>query len=518
MRPHGFKSVAAVLLALACSGGGGTGPGSTNQPGANTPASVTKRTGGAQAALVGATVTITPTVTVTDAQARGIPGINVNFSATTGDVVGNATSLTGSDGVASAGSWKLGNTAGAHLLTAGVAGLVATAQFTATATAGPATTLVKLAGDAQSGFAGSNVTTAPSVTVSDAFGNPVSGANVTFAIGTGGGSLTGGAAVTSSFGAATVGSWRLGATPGANTLTATATGITPVTFTATGNADPCMAFTPITVGATVNGTLLDSDCLIDGQYYGDLYSFTLGASQGVQFDMTSTAFDAWLDIVGISADELFGSDDNGGGGTNPRVRLLAPPGTYIAMANSFAPAQVGAYSVTMAAWNGDPAACETDTWLIAGAPTYPMAIAATDCVIAGTGGPFYGDRINFVAAAGRTYTMTMASAAVDPLLRLYSVASGMIITSDDNGGGGTTAKIVYTPTATTFLVIVGTTAVGLTTGAFTLSVTQAGTAAALSLPLGKAPGARQPAFARVGAPWAFQPALVQRGAPSVHRP
>src|SRR5207253_11518089 len=65
--------------------------------------------------------------------------------------------------------------------------------------------------------------------------NPVAGVSVVFAVATGGGSLTGPAAVTTSGnGLAAVGGWMLGTLTGPNTLTATAPGLAgSVTFTAT---------------------------------------------------------------------------------------------------------------------------------------------------------------------------------------------------------------------------------------------------------------------------------------------
>jgi len=98
---------------------------------------------------------------------------------------------------------------------------------------------------ALSGPPGAAVVPAPSVIVSNDDGNPASGVTVTFAVTGGGGSLTGATQVTSASGVATVGSWILGS--GANTLTASASGLTgsPVTFSA--------AFTP-TIAAIGNQT------------------------------------------------------------------------------------------------------------------------------------------------------------------------------------------------------------------------------------------------------------------------
>ncbi len=103
--------------------------------------------------------------------------------------------------------------------------------------AGPATTIEAQTATSFTGTTGTAVTIKPAVHVTDADGLNVLGAAVTFAVTGGGGSITGANATTNASGIATVGSWTLG-TAGANTLTASAAGLTgsPVTFTATAAA------------------------------------------------------------------------------------------------------------------------------------------------------------------------------------------------------------------------------------------------------------------------------------------
>ncbi len=101
----------------------------------------------------------------------------------------------------------------------------------------PSATPVAIAaqtGVAQEAVAGSPVPAPPSVKVTDGAGRGVAGVAVTFAITTGGGTITGGLQTTTSAGLATVGSWIPGAL-GENSLTASAPGLSgsPVTFTAT---------------------------------------------------------------------------------------------------------------------------------------------------------------------------------------------------------------------------------------------------------------------------------------------
>jgi hypothetical protein len=90
---------------------------------------------------------------------------------------------------------------------------------------------------ALSAVAGSAVSPAPSVIVRDQYGAAFPGAQVTFSVESGGGTITGESAVTDASGIATVGSWTLGKTAGPNSLRASSGSLT-VTFNATGTAGP----------------------------------------------------------------------------------------------------------------------------------------------------------------------------------------------------------------------------------------------------------------------------------------
>jgi len=105
--------------------------------------------------------------------------------------------------------------------------------FTITVVAGAARTIAINAGNGQTATPGTAVAIKPSVIVKDTNGNVVSGVAVTFAVASGGGSITGATATTGTNGIATVGSWTLGTANGDNTLTATAAGLvgSPLTFT-----------------------------------------------------------------------------------------------------------------------------------------------------------------------------------------------------------------------------------------------------------------------------------------------
>jgi hypothetical protein len=244
-----------------------------------------KQAGDNQTGSVGTALTVAPSVKVTDASNRAVSGVSVTFAvASGGGSVTGATATTGADGVATVGSWTLGTAPGANTLTAttGVSGVTGSpATFTATATPGAPKTLSKQAGDNLSAAAGTAVATPPAVKVVDQFNNPVGGVVVTFAVATGGGTLTGATPSTGANGVATAGSWTLGTAAGSNTVTATAAGAgitgNPATFTATATGADFNPTTNTTIGGTVNFATVTIPAGVTVTVTSDLVLTTTGA-------------------------------------------------------------------------------------------------------------------------------------------------------------------------------------------------------------------------------------------------
>ena len=220
--------------------------------------SIAMNAGDGQSATVGTAVAVPPSVIVRDGFDQAAAGVPVTFAVASGGGAVEPTTevTTDANGIAAVTSWTLGATAGTNTLTASAddrSGSPVT--FTATGTAGAASAMTINAGDGQSAAVGTAVAIAPSVIVRDQFNNPVAGVPVTFAVASGGGIVDPTTAVTTdASGIAAVTSWTLGTTAGANTLTATSDGLTPITFTATATEQTVsIAHTLLTVGTnTVN--------------------------------------------------------------------------------------------------------------------------------------------------------------------------------------------------------------------------------------------------------------------------
>jgi len=201
-------------------------------------ASLVKQNGDGQSWATNATLPQALTVKAVDSGGSPVPLKNVTFAVVTGGgSIVEHSAFTDAAGFTSV-HWTLGGTVGSQSASATVSP-APSATFTATAaTAGTPTQIASFAGDGQTGLDTYALNFPPAVIVKDAAGLPVSGVSVTFAVATGGGSVTGATTSTTSNGVATVGSWTV--QDGANSLTATAapSGISanPVTFNATGAA------------------------------------------------------------------------------------------------------------------------------------------------------------------------------------------------------------------------------------------------------------------------------------------
>ncbi len=141
LSPHAavLRAVVLSLMAAVAACSSNT-PASTGTGG--TPATIQVVTGDGQSAAAGSALPVALTVMVKDASGTALSGITVHFSVDSGSgSITTASATTASDGVASAGTWTLGSSAGTtNVVTATVAGLAAV-KFHAQALGATATTL-----------------------------------------------------------------------------------------------------------------------------------------------------------------------------------------------------------------------------------------------------------------------------------------------------------------------------------------------------------------------------------------
>ena len=442
------------LLLAACDSG--TAP--------SVPTTVTATSPLAQTAVASSPVASPPAVRVVDQRGQAMAGVAVTFAVTAGGgSLGSAAATTDAAGNASAGTWTLGS-AGPQAVTATVASLPPV-QFTATAQARVATTLVPVSATSQSAAAGTAVQDPPAVRVDDQTGQPLPGAQVVFAVTGGGGTLVGATATADAAGVARVGSWTLGAAAGPNTVTASAGNAAPVQFTATGTAaaNPCATAAAYTLFSTVSGTLAQTDCNAGGHFV-DLYQTALSQQTGATYRMTSQAVDAWLEIYDGSGNIVAANDDDDAASptTDSAIRLFAPAGSYFLAATSYAPGETGSYQLSSSAL-AENAGC-LDAWVVRGV-TVAGTLASGDCVYGG----YLADDYLVVLRAGQTLQVRLASTSFDAYLELYS-ATGDLLAEDDDSAGGTDALLTYTATEHSVFILAATTFDQGESGAYTMAV------------------------------------------------
>jgi adhesin/invasin len=186
-------------------------------------------------------------------------GVQVTASiASGGGSLGGSTLTVNTDfnGVATFPDLEITGTVGNHTLNFASSGLTGATSSTISLVAGDPVSIVAQAGDNQSATVDQDVTTPPTVLVTDLSGNPVKDVTVDFAVESGGGSIAGQHPKTDPNGLAGVSRWTLGTTSGTNTLSATSGGLTgsPVIFTATGTPD--VADAAQSTASVPNGTIL----------------------------------------------------------------------------------------------------------------------------------------------------------------------------------------------------------------------------------------------------------------------
>ena len=247
-------SVALVAAGL----GAGCASDSLTLPEEGKPAFVTIVNGNGQQGRAGSMLGDTLVVRITDSESRPVVSRSIAFSVASG-AVQPSTAMTNGEGKA-VFRWVLGPTAGEQTLDVGLGStsqLSPKVTFTATAVAGPVSTIAPISGDGQSAPVGTPLPQPLVVRLEDSFGNGVAGAVVQWQASNG--TVSQRTVTTAEDGRASV-IWTLGQAVGSQALTATFSGAdgSPTRFTAaaTPGASPRLAMTAQPAGTTQSGAIL----------------------------------------------------------------------------------------------------------------------------------------------------------------------------------------------------------------------------------------------------------------------
>lgn len=243
------------------------------------------------------------------------------------------------------------------------------------------------------------------------------------------------------------------------------------------NSSGACATQSIAIGATVNGSLSDTDCNAPHRSgrKADQYTFSGTAGQRVTVSMNSTALDSYLILVGPSGSIVNDpvTDDDRGGSRNALISnlLLSSSGTYTIEATSYYATDRGAYSLSLALGS-----ITCNPTAISSGATVNGNIAESDCNT-----PHRltskGDLYTFAASAGQHVTIAQRSTIIDSYLILVG-PTGNIVNNpdgDDDAGGGRDALIsdLSLPSSGTYT-IEATAFNSFDRGSYTLTLTVSG--------------------------------------------
>jgi hypothetical protein len=201
---------------------------------------------------------------------------------------------------------------------------------------------------------------------------------------------------------------------------------------------------PIQVGQTVTGALQEGDLTVFDRGRFRAYRFQGTQGQRLVATLESESFDPYLivsRVVGPLVEEIK-ADDDGGEGTNARLRLVIPEsGTYLVVAQSFSADGLGAYTLAL---HPAPEATTGQPRPITMGQTVTGELAETDN--ADEEDDRYYDLYTFAGRPGQRLTVTMESEDFDTYLNLGRMVNGEFVsltTDDDGGEEGTNSRISH---------------------------------------------------------------------------
>ena len=194
----------------------------------------------------------------------------------------------------------------------------------------------------------------------------------------------------------------------------------------------------IEIGASVEGSLTETDGRGVGGSAADIYRFMGREGQRLRIDMNSEEFDTYLELFDANRVSLVEDDDGGVEGTNSRLTITLPrDGAYFLEARAFS-SSVGRYSLSVAEME----------------PEKPPEILPFGATIQGeinevdpTDGEERGfDAFSFRGTAGQRVQAIMRSGDFDTYLQIGRAGSSFeaLVSDDDGLGEGTDSRLSYT--------------------------------------------------------------------------
>jgi len=225
---------------------------------------ITSTSGTPQSALIDTAFGAPLVVTVKDAKGNPVSGVTVTFAApgsgASGAFSGGVnTATTNASGAATSPTFTANAIAGSYVVVATAAGKPGAANFVLTNSPGMPANITAVSGSQQSAAINTAFFASLVAAVNDGFGNPVSGATVTFTAPTSGasGTFAGGVdtAITDAFGLAASPAFTANATSGGFTVTASVSGVAAMAGFSLANTATAAASMAVTTGNSQSATV-----------------------------------------------------------------------------------------------------------------------------------------------------------------------------------------------------------------------------------------------------------------------
>lgn len=250
----------------------------------------------------------------------------------------------------------------------------------------------------------------------------------------------------------------------------------PFTLVATATVPPRISARPLPFGQNVTETLDAKDAVNDDGAFVDAYAVRLAANQEVQLDLSSDEFDPKLELL-TPAGAKVAEDDDGGAGTNSRIRYIVPrAGLYQVRVLSVGSMQTGSYTLNTGL-RQRLAPMPAPVTIALGKPVNGVMDATTPRYEADDE-EIVAKRYVVTMNQGKVYRVSLSAqenSGLDPKLAIGSVGlddSFEVLESDDDSGGGNNALLRFRPKETRAYVIEAQ-QLGKTGGAYELIVDEA---------------------------------------------
>ncbi len=244
-----------------------------------------------------ANVAMSPAIVVNAQDSQGNPtsaftgAVTLGFATNpTGATLGGTLTVNAVAGAATFAGISVSTSGSGYALSASATGLTSATSATFTTGGGVATTIAVASGAGQTGPPSAALALPVVIQVTDAGANPIAGTAVNFAVLTGGGSVAPPSGVTNAAGQVQT-TWTLGASPGAQTISATSAGLSgsPLTIAATAafapatqlkfTTQPANAAAATSIAPAIVVTAKDAGNNLAGSFVGNV-TLSIGTNPG----------------------------------------------------------------------------------------------------------------------------------------------------------------------------------------------------------------------------------------------